>query len=56
ADSPGILREGQTRAERAAEVLQQMRELLERDGQRICGIVIEPLVQAAAGMLTHDAS
>src|SRR5581483_5793017 len=54
--SPGVLAPGQTRAQRAAEVLDEMRALLSRDGERVCAIVVEPLVQAAGGMLTHDAS
>lgn len=54
--SPGVLAPGQSRAERAGEVLVEMRELLERDGRQVCAIVVEPLVQAAGGMLTHDAS
>jgi adenosylmethionine-8-amino-7-oxononanoate aminotransferase len=33
-----------------------MRALLARDGNRVCAIVVEPLVQAAGGMLTHDPS
>jgi adenosylmethionine-8-amino-7-oxononanoate aminotransferase len=52
--SPGLLKPGQTRAERAVEVLDEMRTLLARDGSRVCAIVLEPLVQAAGGMLTHD--
>ncbi|MQA88473.1 MAG: adenosylmethionine--8-amino-7-oxononanoate transaminase [Streptosporangiales bacterium] len=54
--SPGVLRPGQTRAERAHEVTQELREVLDRDGDRVCAIIVEPLVQAAAGMLTHDGS
>jgi adenosylmethionine---8-amino-7-oxononanoate aminotransferase len=54
--SPGLLAPGQTRAARAAEVLAQMRAVLEREGDRVCAVVIEPLVQAAGGMLTHDPS
>lgn len=54
--SPGVLSAGQSRAERAAEVLREMRELLDQEGSRVCAIVVEPLVQAAGGMLTHDAS
>ncbi len=54
--SPGVLSEGQTRAARAGEVLAEMRSCLEREGERVCAVVIEPLVQAAGGMLTHDAS
>jgi adenosylmethionine-8-amino-7-oxononanoate transaminase len=52
--SPGVMAPGQTRAERAAEVLAELRALLDRDGSRVCAIVVEPLVQAAGGILTHD--
>jgi len=52
--SPGVLEPGQTRAERAAAVLAEMQALLAREGDRVCAIVVEPLVQAAGGMLTHD--
>jgi adenosylmethionine-8-amino-7-oxononanoate aminotransferase len=52
--SPGVLAPGQSRAARAAEVLAEMRTVLEREGDRVCAVVIEPLVQAAGGMLTHD--
>jgi adenosylmethionine-8-amino-7-oxononanoate aminotransferase len=52
--SPGVLAPGQSRGERAGEVLAQMRALLEREGTEVCAVVIEPMVQAAAGMLTHD--
>jgi adenosylmethionine-8-amino-7-oxononanoate aminotransferase len=54
--SPGLLAPDQTRAARSAEVLAQMRDILEREGDRVCAVVIEPLVQAAGGMLTHDAT
>jgi adenosylmethionine-8-amino-7-oxononanoate aminotransferase len=54
--SPGVLKPGQTRTERAQEVLDEMRGLLAREGDRVCAIVVEPLVQAAGGMLTHDPS
>jgi adenosylmethionine---8-amino-7-oxononanoate aminotransferase len=54
--SPGVLREGQTRVERASEVLAEIRDVLTREGDRVCAIVVEPLVQAAGGMLTHDRS
>ncbi len=54
--SPGLLGQGQTRAERAGQVLAELRELLERDGAQVCAIVLEPMVQAAGGMLTHDAT
>jgi adenosylmethionine-8-amino-7-oxononanoate aminotransferase len=54
--SPGVLGPGQSRAQRAAEVLAEMRALLEVEGQQVCAVVIEALVQAAGGMLTHDGS
>jgi adenosylmethionine-8-amino-7-oxononanoate aminotransferase len=53
--SPGVRAVGQTPAQRAAEVLADARALMARDGHRICAVVVEPMVQAAAGMLTHDA-
>ncbi|MEO9140120.1 MAG: adenosylmethionine--8-amino-7-oxononanoate transaminase [Jatrophihabitans sp.] len=54
--SPGVLGPGQGRPERAAEVLAEMRAVIEGEGDRVCAIVVEPLVQAAGGMLTHDPS
>jgi adenosylmethionine-8-amino-7-oxononanoate aminotransferase len=54
--SPGVLAPGQGRVERTAEVLAEIRALLDQEGDRVCAIVVEPLVQAAGGMLTHDAS
>ncbi len=54
--SPGVRKPGQLARERAAEVLEEARALLGREGARVCAIVVEPMVQAAAGMLTHDAS
>jgi adenosylmethionine-8-amino-7-oxononanoate aminotransferase len=33
-----------------------MRDVMAREGDRMCAIVVEPMVQAAGGMLTHDAS
>ena len=54
--SPGVLRDGQSREQRAVEVLDEMRELLTREGSRVCAVVVEPLVQAAGGMLTHHRS
>ncbi len=54
--SPGVLAPGQTRAGRAAEVLAEMSAMLQREGNRVCAVVVEPLVQAAGGMLTHDPS
>jgi len=54
--SPGVLAPGQTYAERAAEVLAEIAAVMQTEGDRVCSIVVEPLVQAAGGMLTHDPS
>jgi adenosylmethionine-8-amino-7-oxononanoate aminotransferase len=54
--SPGVLAPGQSRRDRATEVLAEMRAVLESQDGRVCAVVIEPLVQAAGGMLTHDGS
>ncbi|MDQ1641541.1 MAG: adenosylmethionine---8-amino-7-oxononanoate aminotransferase [Actinomycetota bacterium] len=54
--SPGLLEPGQTRTDRAAAVLAELDALLDAEGDRVCAVVIEPLVQAAGGMLTHHAS
>jgi adenosylmethionine-8-amino-7-oxononanoate aminotransferase len=54
--SPGVLAPGQQRADRAAQVLAEMRALLDAEGAQVCAVVVEPMVQAAGGMLTHDAS
>ena len=54
---PACSRPARTRADRAAEVLAEMRAaLVEADGDRCARWSIEPLVQAAGGMLTHDVS
>jgi adenosylmethionine-8-amino-7-oxononanoate aminotransferase len=54
--SPGVLAAGQDRATRAAEVLAELAALLAAEGDQVCAVVVEPMVQAAGGMLTHDAS
>ena len=36
--------------------LAALEALLDADGQQVCAVIIEPMVQAAAGMLTHDAA
>lgn len=54
--SPGVRSAGQSRLNRSAEVLTELGALLEERGSEICALVIEPLVQAAAGILTHDVS
>ena len=53
--SPGVRKPGQSAAERAVEVLDEARTLMAREGHRVCAVVVEPMVQAAAGILTHDA-
>jgi adenosylmethionine-8-amino-7-oxononanoate aminotransferase len=52
--SPGVRREGQAPAERAAEVVAELRALMAAEGHAVCAVVVEPLVQGAGGMLTHD--
>jgi adenosylmethionine-8-amino-7-oxononanoate aminotransferase len=54
--SPGVRTAGQTPADRAGQVLAEMRAALEEADGQVCAVVIEPLVQAAGGMLTHDVS
>jgi adenosylmethionine-8-amino-7-oxononanoate aminotransferase len=54
--SPGVRKPGQTPAERAADVLDELAGVLAREGERVCAVVIEPMVQAAGGILTHDAA
>jgi len=54
--SPGVLAPGADRMARAAEVLAEMRVALDEAAGQVCAVVIEPLVQAAGGMLTHDVS
>lgn len=44
---------GVTSEKATAYYLNQLRELLERDHERIAAMVIEPLVQCAAGIITH---
>ncbi|MDX6202018.1 MAG: adenosylmethionine---8-amino-7-oxononanoate aminotransferase, partial [Frankiales bacterium] len=43
-------------AARALEVVAELRTLMEREGSSVSAIIVEPMVQAAAGMLTHDAA
>jgi adenosylmethionine-8-amino-7-oxononanoate aminotransferase len=54
--SPGVRKPGQSPADRAIEVVDELSRLLARDGDRVCAVVVEPMVQAAGGMLTHDAA
>lgn len=53
--SPGVRAPGQSPAERAAEVIAELTRLMGEQGDQVCAIVVEPMVQAAAGMLTYDA-
>lgn len=53
--SPGVRAPGESAHDRAVAVVAEARALLEEQGDRVCAIVVEPMVQAAAGMLTHDA-
>jgi adenosylmethionine---8-amino-7-oxononanoate aminotransferase len=53
--SPGIRVDGQSAADRAAEVAAELAAVLAEHGDQVCAVVVEPMVQAAAGMLTYDA-
>jgi adenosylmethionine---8-amino-7-oxononanoate aminotransferase len=53
--SPGVRAVGQSAAERAAEVSAELATVLAEHGDQVCALVVEPMVQAAAGMLTYDA-
>ena len=48
--------DGSSAAERAAEVVDELGGLLARERGRVCAVVVEPMVQAAGGILTHDAA
>jgi adenosylmethionine---8-amino-7-oxononanoate aminotransferase len=54
--SPGLRKPGQSPAERAEEAVAELTEAMARHGDQVCAIVVEPMVQAAAGMLTYDAA
>lgn len=54
AGSPGVRAPGQSPPARAAEVLAELRSWMAVHGHEVCAVVVEPLVQAAAGILTHD--
>src|SRR5205814_2796584 len=53
--SPGLRKPGQSPADRAVEVAAELAVLMREYGESVCAIVVEPMVQAAAGMLTYDA-
>ncbi|MGH8792664.1 MAG: aminotransferase class III-fold pyridoxal phosphate-dependent enzyme, partial [Stackebrandtia sp.] len=54
--SPGERAPGQTPAQRAAECADELAAVMDEHGDQVCAIMVEPLVQGAAGMLTYDAS
>ena len=54
--SPGVRAPGQTPQQRAAEVVAELQQVLAEIGDQVCAVVVEPMVQAAGGMLTHDES
>jgi adenosylmethionine-8-amino-7-oxononanoate aminotransferase len=37
-----------------AAALAELERLLDAEGERVCAVAVEPMVQGAAGMLTHD--
>jgi adenosylmethionine-8-amino-7-oxononanoate aminotransferase len=53
--SPGLRAPGQDAASRAAEVTAELAAVLAEHGDQVCAVVVEPMVQAAAGMLTYHA-
>jgi adenosylmethionine-8-amino-7-oxononanoate aminotransferase len=53
--SPGVRADGQSPQERAAEVVAELAAVLAERGDEVCAIVVEPMVQAAGGMLTYHA-
>ncbi len=54
AASPGTPDDGQSLASRAAAALVDLERVLAIDGSRTAAVVVEPLVQAAGGILVHD--
>ncbi len=44
---------GKTRATCDVDCVQQLRDLLEREGQTIAAVIVEPLLQGAGGMIVH---
>lgn len=52
--SPGVRLPGQSTADRAAQVLVELAAVLDSEGPQVSAVIVEPLVQAAGGMLTHD--
>ncbi|HVE63106.1 MAG TPA: adenosylmethionine--8-amino-7-oxononanoate transaminase [Mycobacteriales bacterium] len=54
AASPGTPTPGQALAERAAVAVADIERVLEAEGERTAAVVVEPIVQAAGGILVHD--
>jgi adenosylmethionine-8-amino-7-oxononanoate aminotransferase len=53
--SPGVrAHRDQSLADRAVEVLDDLADVLAREGTQVSAVIIEPMVQAAGGMLVHD--
>lgn len=53
--SPGVLAPGQSQPARAQQVETELAAVLAEQGDEICALIVEPMVQGAAGMLTYDA-
>lgn len=54
--SPGVRAPGQSPQARAAEAIDELSALMAERGSEICAIIVEPMIQGAAGMLTYDAA
>ncbi|MGH3545722.1 MAG: adenosylmethionine--8-amino-7-oxononanoate transaminase [Mycobacteriales bacterium] len=52
--SPGVRAPGQSAQARAAEAIRELSAVMAKHGGRVCAIIVEPMVQGAAGMLTYD--
>ncbi|MFD0558583.1 adenosylmethionine-8-amino-7-oxononanoate aminotransferase [Stackebrandtia endophytica] len=52
--SPGVRRPGQSAGDRATECVGELDAVMAEHGGEVCAIVVEPMVQGAAGMLTYD--
>jgi adenosylmethionine---8-amino-7-oxononanoate aminotransferase len=53
--SPGRRAPGQNPLERAQEASKELAQLLAEHGDQVCAVIVEPMVQGAAGILTYDA-
>lgn len=54
--SPGVRAPGQSAQARATEAIGELSVTMTEHGSKVCAIVVEPMVQGAAGMLTYDAT